>query len=578
MKSTVGYILACSFLFSGCASDGDKGKKEDKLIIDDADVFDGMPSDKPNDKKSKKETSDSKKKDLKKVNGDEKETDADEDLADNDADSKDAEVNKEPKKEPKEAVSSSEDDGMSGMTLEDDSQGKKADKSEVKTSPKAEAPIPELGPDLQENSHYYYTWIQKAFGQSADGSQAPLTDWWVRSISIKGNCPTVDNEKMNIRFDSSKFEDSKKFSDAPSLLVCEYQMKSYAVSLSYPDGRTQTLSRPTTQTSIFLVGNTGRNNLSESPVFKDVAQKIVSQENINHTTTLHLGNFIFSNQKAKTKETWQIWQDEFFQAAQPLLAQTPFIFTRGDSESCKLEGGFRGWFYFFDAKAGPVNGIDLQACEQNYNIASSYLVSFGKNIIGVLDSSNASPSHADRQEILKYSTELALLNDGIKQLKSDKEHKNKQASLVSHRPFWGLSSKDHSVETMTLQKAYHQFIQASAHHLPGFKQIISGHENLFDLLKFHQGKISQVIVGNSGNRKGRPYKHSNGRVYLDLAAHGAATKEVRRDVLPKAAKSTKGYGVLTTKKNRHGHLKTIVESCSLSVKSNGRCSEFNANN
>ncbi len=452
----------------------------------------------------------------------------------------------------------------------------------------------------------HFSWIQKAFKSVGhDPAKPPIATWWVRSIVETEDCPKIDGHAMDERFNSTLVvDDEKKFTDSPKLKVCEYELTHTGlVKVVYKESdgtfSDETLITPAKakEGDLFLIGDTGRHYLTEAPIFKDIAEKMSTDS--ENKITVHLGDFIYSNQRNlyritgnrnMVKETWSVWKEEFFIPAQKLLQKTPFVFTRGNHEECKEVGGFRGWFYFFDGKSGPVTAIDEAVCKTNYKIADSYLVNFGKTIIAVLDSAHAKSSSETPAETTKYSGELTHLNKQIIELKKQKENKTKKVLIATHRPFWGLI--DRTIQTITLQKAYAEAFPkqptdpavkplTNSDEKSSFDHILSGHTHLFDLLKFKAHRdISQIIVGNSGNdSQTATYSHIEPRAFndrtrgdrhllKDFSAGGTSVRYIENLSKPQDSIKERGYGILKIEKIseiRAGRtvnvLKTKIQSC-----------------
>ncbi len=47
-------------------------------------------------------------------------------------------------------------------------------------------------------------------------------------------------------------------------------------------------------------------------------------------------------------DNWEAWNADFFAPAAKLLAGAPWVFTRGNHESC--DRSWRGWFYYLDPR------------------------------------------------------------------------------------------------------------------------------------------------------------------------------------------------------------------------------------
>lgn len=78
--------------------------------------------------------------------------------------------------------------------------------------------------------------------------------------------------------------------------------------------------------------------------------KIASTE-INPDLVIHLGDYRYF-QAGLSADTWKMWYQDFFSAAQPLLLSSPWAFSRGNHEQChnaRLPYWYgTGWLYLFE--------------------------------------------------------------------------------------------------------------------------------------------------------------------------------------------------------------------------------------
>lgn len=215
---------------------------------------------------------------------------------------------------------------------------------------------------------------------------------------------------------------------------------------------------------------------------------------------IHVGDYIYVSQ-----ENWTIWEEQFFTPAADMLRAAPWIFVRGNHETCGRHG--TGYFYLLDPRSAA-------ACTSD--ATDPFLVSTGGQQYVVLDSSGAtcdfpmgSSSSAcsgntkvpPNQQIPTW-TALLKQAQGLVQTGS--------AVLITHRPVWGAKSDKGSTKpptgfcasgssgrvvtslNATLQGAW------AAANPTAFSTVYSGHDHLFALLTFTQGALPQLVVGDSG--------------------------------------------------------------------------------
>src|SRR3990170_4000321 len=92
---------------------------------------------------------------------------------------------------------------------------------------------------------------------------------------------------------------------------------------------------------------------------------------------------------------WQTNNTDFFVPARPLLAAAPWIFVRGDHESCSRNGA--AWFSFFEPRSRPA------ACQ---DFSDPYSVPLGSQDLVVFDSSNAADETANAAQVPTYASQL----------------------------------------------------------------------------------------------------------------------------------------------------------------------------
>jgi predicted phosphodiesterase len=174
---------------------------------------------------------------------------------------------------------------------------------------------------------------------------------------------------------------------------------------------------------------------------------------------IHTGDYLYRESACPTGakgceqfpsgDTFAAWNADFFTPARPLLAVAPWIFVRGNHESCARAG--EGFHRLLDP--APFNPVCLDEPEP-------YLVPFSNLRFAVLDSS------------LKETTRPRL--DRLKPLKLSRD------ILLTHRPLW---SEDTSSPLGPVS---------------GVKLVFTGHWHLFHLSAFDDGRALQIVVGNGG--------------------------------------------------------------------------------
>ncbi len=171
-------------------------------------------------------------------------------------------------------------------------------------------------------------------------------------------------------------------------------------------------------------------------------------------------------------DRWETWNADFFHPASKLLAVAPWVFTRGNHETC--ERSWRGWFYYLDPR--PFSG----SCQV---YSPPYVVNLGKFEIAMLDTSAAIDTTADPKQIAIYAAQLALLQ----------VH---DAWLLDHHPFWGLlidpRTRQARIDSASACGAWEQTSPKE------FSLIVSGHTHLFEIIGFDRARPPQIVAGDAG--------------------------------------------------------------------------------
>src|SRR5207247_1363916 len=160
---------------------------------------------------------------------------------------------------------------------------------------------------------------------------------------------------------------------------------------------------------------------------------------------------------------------DFYTPATPLLSAAPWVFIRGNHESCARAG--QGWFRFLEPRPPPAS------CADN---TDPYVVPLGGTVLAVLDSSAASDDSAPPADVARYAPQLVRLAASAPAY----------TCLLTHRPVWGASSYDGqlSLGNLTLQAAASGKIPAAV------TLLLAGHIHLFEGLAFDARRPPIMIV------------------------------------------------------------------------------------
>ena len=198
---------------------------------------------------------------------------------------------------------------------------------------------------------------------------------------------------------------------------------------------------------------------------------------------IHVGDYLYRETPCPAAETsqcggspngdnWEAWNADFFGPAAKLLAAAPWVFTRGNHESCGRS--WRGWFYYLDPRPFP------EACPE---YSEPYLVSLGAFQLLMMDSSAAKDAMPDPIQVAKYAAML-------------KPYATTKAWLVEHHPIWGLkhdaTDEGDVPSTAVMKEAY------ESAGLANIGLVLAGHTHLFEILSYSGGRSPQIVAGDAG--------------------------------------------------------------------------------
>ena len=165
---------------------------------------------------------------------------------------------------------------------------------------------------------------------------------------------------------------------------------------------------------------------------------------------------------------WDVWREDLFKPFQTLLATAPWIFVRGNHETCDRAG--EGWFRFLDPRGYP------SSCQV---YTDPYRIDIGSIQFIHLDSAVADDAIAYPDQIAAYQPQF----DKLRALAGPKTW------IITHRPIWAIRSNLNSNVVMQA---------ASQNNLP-VQMILSGHTHTFQAYSFSPARAPQLIIGNSGD-------------------------------------------------------------------------------
>jgi hypothetical protein len=332
----------------------------------------------------------------------------------------------------------------------------------------------------------------------------------VRAISADAGCPTarVDGEPLPLRLRSA--------ADERFPTVCAAPLPAGARRISVA-GETLQAPHPVVRRMV-VFGDSGCrikgravqacNDPAQWP-FAEVARHAAARR---PDLVVHLGDYYYRESACPAADArcagspsgdrWPAWSADFFDPARPLLAAAPWVFVRGNHESC-ARGGL-GWFRLLDAAS------TVKACPAE---AAPWRVPVGGLELSVLDSADAEDETAPPERVQAFARDLDAMQPALGR---------QPGWLLVHRPVWGLTPVVRlgpgaiNVPLNATEQA-----AVKGRDLGGVEMVLSGHIHHFSSFDFFGRRPAQLVVGTGGD-VGQPAdspKITQDQVWLDgLAA------------------------------------------------------------
>jgi hypothetical protein len=352
----------------------------------------------------------------------------------------------------------------------------------------------------------------------------------VRVITTDPSCPSVDvdgqrlgmairavPETMPPRPTRSPPSDSKP--SAFPVLVCERILPAGAARASVAGHALPMLRRDVRR--IVVIGDTGClvQNAGEAPqgcsdaASWPFARVAVAAAAKKPDLVIHVGDYLYRENACPGDSPkcrgspwgygWDAWNADFFAPARDLLTAAPWVFVRGNHESCARAG--QGWWRFLDPRPlviardcnDPVNDV-------RGDYSEPYTVSLSADMqLIVFDSSRAgvAPLRLDDPAYDIYAAQLRVAFD----LARGTAHN----FFVDHHPILGFAT-DSSQRPAGVYpgNAALQTVLAASHGPALFPTdidaLLSGHNHLFEAVSFTSGQPPQFISGNGGTHLDQP--------------------------------------------------------------------------
>ena len=214
---------------------------------------------------------------------------------------------------------------------------------------------------------------------------------------------------------------------------------------------------------------------------------------------IHVGDYLYREQSCSgvancpagpAGDTLETWEADFFTPARKLLRAAPWVFVRGNHESCERAGD--GWFSLLDPR-------DTAECRA---FTDPYLVHAGKLPLAVVDDSTAIDTACAEADVRCTAQFAREVDTYAAQFRTITEWNLDHIWMLSHRPVWSVKKGGAGVQVLNA------VLEASwARQRPqGVELLLAGHTHVFELIGFkpESGHAMQLVVGNSGTKLAPP--------------------------------------------------------------------------
>ncbi|MBY0462290.1 MAG: metallophosphoesterase [Alphaproteobacteria bacterium] len=372
----------------------------------------------------------------------------------------------------------------------------------------------------------------------------------VRVVTHQDTCPVVNIDGQPSLMETRVSGDNGNY----PILVCKKTLPKTYANFSVLN---QTFSHPLEPINkIAIIGDTG---CRDSQNINDPEQWPFPQivENIsrhNPDLVIHLGDYIYQrdsryNSQITERDKWEHWKTEFFDPADKLLKQAPWLFLRGNIEFLKAK---EGWMKLVSAY--PYSPFLVQE-EEPFWVDSIEGVS--------LLAHDSSAAHRD------FVSNVESYRSKLRKLDFSKDDKN--VWLLTHRPLVGIvtiKNKNDNKESILSDSGYGLEVFKEIHSKLRF--VVSGHIHTFQYIKAHQ-LPDQFVMGNGGVRLEKvaaPTILDNTIIQSQIIEKGMTINQF-------------GYGILERHKefwllSLYSAKNTVLARCTIGKKES-RC-EFGAKN
>jgi hypothetical protein len=377
------------------------------------------------------------------------------------------------------------------------------------------------------------------------GVQCPMIMWDGKTATAMGVRMPADT--IPARSGSGQVDNKSAVFD---VLVCEAAWQEGAVSASV-DGRPVPAPAPAIK-RIVIVGDTGCRMKGSENAFQNCndenawpwATVASSAAATKPDLVIHMGDIHYRESPCPqgiegcAGSPWgygyDAWRADLFEPAKPLLAAAPWVFVRGNHESCSRAG--QGWFRFVDFNPLGERTCNAQRFDQYADYSVPYSVPLSKDTqIIIFDSSKTSgkPISPESVTYKKYANDMAMIANLVKG--------TRQNFFASHHPLLALGSDKKTEQVVPAGNAGLLSVLGAIYPdrlFPvGVTVAMHGHNHVFQAMDFKSDYPISLVMGNSASnndfpppshvpRGSQPYPRAEIDHYASYPGYGFATLDL----------------------------------------------------
>jgi len=298
---------------------------------------------------------------------------------------------------------------------------------------------------------------------------------------------------------------------------------------------------------ILLVGDTGC-RLKENPwgsayqncndgknwIYPHIAQMIADEK---ADVVIHVGDYHYRENCTKDEaqcrqltdvigKGWRVWEAEFFAPSQKALAVSPWVFVRGNHESC--ERAYEGYRLLSDQ---PWEAACMEREKTEY-------IPLGDVLLVKIDSNKITDWKEKPEVMAAWEQEFKNIEEALQKTKT------RRVWLLSHKPLTALFNEGGKegvqVKNVNLLSAFDK-----THLRDRIELVIAGHLHFAQFLRA-KNYPAQIVVGNSGTALDEKKVPGDPGPLLKGKIDGVQYQKIHTDTQKGDAF---GYGILTRTKN-----------------------------